>query len=105
MVPSDNLLSARRACSAILIPLLLFTWLLPFHARACGKDALCGDHIDAFFLPVITRPPPWTSPPAETGILGWRVRVEQQLVTGRQTDGGHAKIHARTAAVQPQKTG
>ncbi len=34
---------------------------------------------------------------------GWRVRVEQQLVTGRLTDGGHAKLHARTAAVRPRK--
>ena len=123
MVLFDDLPVARRACSAILIPLLSVTlllviWLLPSHARACGNAALCGDHIDAFFLPliassltgapaagaaapvadmpatalpdkpVIIRPPPRTSPSAETGMPGWRVRVEQQLVTGRLTDGG-----------------
>ena len=135
MVLTDDLPAARCACSAILIPLLpvtlLFvTWLLPLHARACGNAALYGDHIDAFFLPliaksltgapaagaatpvadmpatalpdgqVIIRPPPRTSPPAEPGMPGWRVRVEQQLVTRRLTDGRHAKLHARTAAVR-----
>ena len=115
MVHLDDLPAARRACSAILIPLLpvtllLVTWLLPSHARTCSNAALCGDHIDAFFLPliassltgapaagaatpvadmlatalpnrpVIIRPPPRTSPPAEPGMPGWRVRVEQQLV-------------------------
>ena len=58
MVLFDDLPVARRACSAILIPLLSVTlllviWLLPSHARACGNAALCGDHIDAFFLPLI----------------------------------------------------
>ena len=58
MVLLDDLPAARRACSAILIPLLpvtllLVIWLLPSHARACGNAALCGDHIDAFFLPLI----------------------------------------------------
>ena len=140
MVLFDDLPVARRACSAILIPLLSVTlllviWLLPSHARACGNAALCGDHIDAFFLPliassltgapaagaaapvadmpatalpdkpVIIRPPPRTSPSAETGTPGWRVRVEQQLVTGRLTDGGHAKLHARTAAVRLRTQG
>ena len=115
------------------VTLLLVLWLLPSHARACGNAAACSDHIDAFFLPliassltgapaagaaapvadmlatalpdrpVIIRPPPRTSPPAEPGMPGWRVRVEQQLVTGRLTDGGHAKLHARTAAVRPRK--
>ena len=134
MVFSDDLPAAQRACSATLIPLLpvtlqLVLWLLPSHARACGNAALCGDHIDAFFLPliassltgapaagaatpvadmlatalpdrpVIIRPPPRTSPPAEPGMPGWRIQVEQQLVTGRLTDGGQAKLHARTAAV------
>ena len=55
--------------------------------------------------PIIIRPPPRTSPPAETGMPGWRVRVEQQLVTGRLTDGGHAKLHARTAAVRLRTQG
>jgi len=140
MVLSDDPPAARRACSATLIPfllvtLLLVTWLLPSHARACGSASLCGNHIDAFFLPliassltgapaagvappvadmpasalpdrpVIIRPPPRTSPPAEPGIPGWRVRVEQQLITGRLTDGGHAKLHARTTAVRLQKQG
>ena len=58
MVFSDDLPAAQRACSATLIPLLpvtllLVIWLLPSHARACGNAALYGDHIDAFFLPVI----------------------------------------------------
>ena len=116
MVFSDDLPAAQRACSATLIPLLpvtllLVIWLLPSHARACCNAALCGDHIDAFFLPLIAssltgaptagaatpvadmlatalpdrpliiRPTPRTSPPAEPGMPGWRVRVEQQLVT------------------------
>ena len=119
---SDDLPTAQRACSATVIPLLhvallLFIWLLPSHARACGNAALRGDHIDAFLLPliassltrapaacaarpvadmpatalperpVIIRPPPRTSPPAEPSMPAWRVRVEQQLVTGRLTDG------------------
>jgi hypothetical protein len=133
MVLSDDLPAAPRACSATLIPLLLVTWLVPSHARACCNAALCGDHIDAFFLPliassligapaagaatrvagmsatappdrpVIIKPPLRTSPLAETGMPGWWVRVEQQLVTGRLTDGGHVKLHARTAAVRLQK--
>ena len=58
MVFSDDLPAAQRACSATLIPLLpvtllLVIWLLPSHARACGNAALCGDHIDAFFLPLL----------------------------------------------------
>ena len=58
MVFSDDLPAAQRACSATLIPLLpvtlqLVLWLLSSHARACGNAALCGDHIDAFFLPLI----------------------------------------------------
>ena len=58
MVFSDDLPAAQRACSATLIPLLpvtllLVIWLLPSHARACGNAALCGDHINAFFLPLI----------------------------------------------------
>ena len=109
MVFSDDLPAAKRACNATLIPLLpvtlmLVIWLLPSHARTCGNTALCGDHIDAFYLPliassltgapvadlpatalpdrpVIIRPSPRTSPPAEPGMPGWRVRVEQQLVT------------------------
>ena len=115
------------------VTLLLVIWLLPSHARACGNAAACGDHIDAFFLPliassltwapavgaatpvadmlatalpdrpVIIRPPPRTSRPAEPGMPGWRVGVEQQLVKGRLTDGGHAKLHARTAAVRLRK--
>ena len=140
MVFSDDLPAARRACSATLLPLLSVTlllviWLLPSHARACGNAAACGDHIDAFFLPliassptgtpaagaatpvadmlatalpdrpVIIRPPPRTSPPAEPGMPGWRVQVEQQLVTGGLMDGGHAKLHARTAAVRLRKQG
>ena len=36
---------------------------------------------------------------------GWRVRVKQQLVKGRLTDGGHTKLHARTAAVRLRKQG
>ena len=55
--------------------------------------------------PVIIRPPPRTSRPAEPGMPGWRVGVEQQLVKGRLTDGGHAKLHARTAAVRLRKQG
>jgi hypothetical protein len=110
MVFSDDLPAAQRACSATLIPLLpvmllLVMWLLPSHARACGNAALCGDHNDAFLLPVIIKPPPRTSPPAKPGMPGWRVWVEQQLVTGRLTDGGHAKLHARTAAVHLRKQG
>ena len=58
MVFSDDLPAAQRACSATSIPLLpvtllLVIWLLPSHARACSNAALCGDHIDAFFLPLI----------------------------------------------------
>ena len=82
------------------VTLLLVIRLLPSHARACGNAAACSDHIDAFFLPliassltgapaagaatpvadmpptalpdrpVIIRPPPRTSPPAETGMPG-----------------------------------
>ena len=105
MVFSDDLPAAQRAYSATLIPLLpvtllLITWLLLSLARACGKAALCGDHIDAFLLPliassltgevaagaatpvadmpatalpdrpVIIKPPPRTSPPAEPGMPG-----------------------------------
>ena len=57
----------------------------------------------AIIKPVIIKPPPRTSPPPEPGIPGWRVRVEQQLVTGRLTDGGHAKLHTRTATARLQK--
>ena len=83
MVFSDDLPAAQRACSTTLIPLLpvtlmLVIWLLPSHARACGNAALCGDHIDAFFLPLIASS--LTGAPAETGMPGWRVRVEHQLV-------------------------
>ena len=58
MVLFDDLPVARRACSAILIPLLSVTlllviWLLPPHARAYSNAALSGDHIDALFLPLI----------------------------------------------------
>ena len=140
MVFSNDLPAAQRACSATLIPLLpvtllLVIWLLPSHARACGNAALYGDHIDAFFLPliassltgapaagattpvadmpatalpdrpVVIRPPPRTSPPAEPSMPGWRARVKLQLVAGRLTDGGHAKVHARIAAVRLRKQG
>ena len=53
--------------------------------------------------PVIIKPPPRTSPPAKPDMPGWRIRVEQQLVTGRLTDGGHAKLYSRTAAANLQK--
>ena len=53
--------------------------------------------------PVIIKPPPRTSPPPEPGIPVLRVRVEQQLVTGRLTDGGHAKLHIRAAAAGLQQ--
>ena len=52
--------------------------------------------------PVIIKPPPRTSPPPELDMPGWRIRVEQQLVTGRLTDGGHAKLYSRTAAANLQ---
>ena len=35
----------------------------------------------------------------------WRVRVEQQLVTGRLTDGRRSNLHARTATVRLRKQG
>ena len=53
--------------------------------------------------PVIIKPPPRPSPPPEPDMPGWRIRVEQQLVTGRLTDGGHAKLYSRTAAADLQK--
>ena len=91
------------------VTLLLVIWLLPSHARACGNAALCGAHIDAFFLSFIASslagsPAAGAATPVAY-MPGWSVRVEQQLVTGRLTDGRHAKLHARTAAVRLRKQG
>ena len=57
----------------------------------------------AIIKPAIIKPPPRTSAPPEPDMPGWRIRVEQQLVTGRLTDGGHAKLYSRTAAPNLQK--
>ena len=90
MVLSDDLPAVRGACSATSILLLLVTWLLPSHARACGNAALCGDHIDAFFLPLIassvTGAPATGAATPLVDMLSWWVRVEQQLLTGRMGD-------------------
>ena len=90
MVLSNDLPAARRACSATLILLLLVTWLLPSHTRACCNAALCGNYVDAFFLPLIasslTGAPAAGGAAPVAGMPGWRVREEQQLVTGRIGD-------------------
>ena len=58
--------------------------------RACGNTVLCGDYVDAFFLPLIaSNLTGATAAGAATPVVdmpGWWVRVEQHLVTGRIGD-------------------